>query len=88
MSKLRLDAIGLAVLAEQGLSADSIPAAGAVAVLRRNANLSTGGSAEDVTDQVHPNLAARAVDAARIVGLDIAGVDVVCCDVSVPLEAT
>lgn len=86
LSKLRLDAIGLAVLAEQGLSADSIPAAGAVAVLRRNANLSTGGSAEDVTDQVHPNLAARAVDAARIVGLDIAGVDVVCCDVSVPLE--
>jgi cyanophycin synthetase len=86
LSKLRLDAIGLAVLAEQGLSPTSIPPAGTVAVLRRNANLSTGGSAEDVTDQVHPHLAARAVDAARIVGLDIAGVDVVCCDVSVPLE--
>lgn len=87
LSKLRLDAIGLAVLAEQGLQPDSIPPAGTVAVLRRNANLSTGGTAADVTDQVHPYVAARAVDAARIVGLDIAGVDVVCCDVSVPLKA-
>ncbi|MBI3863005.1 MAG: cyanophycin synthetase [Planctomycetia bacterium] len=86
LSKLRLDAIGLAVLGEQGLTAESIPAAGATVVLRRNANLSTGGTATDVTDQVHPDMAARAVDAARIVGLDIAGVDVVCCDVSIPLE--
>jgi cyanophycin synthetase len=86
LSKLRLDVIGLAVLAEQGMAPDSIPAAGAVVVLRRNANLSTGGSATDVTDEVHPDLAARAVDAARIVGLDIAGVDVVCVDAAVPLE--
>jgi cyanophycin synthetase len=86
LSKLRLDAIGVAVLAEQGYRPDSVLPAGTVAVLRRNANLSTGGMATDVTDQVHPDLAARAVDAARVVGLDIAGVDVVCCDVSVPLE--
>lgn len=86
LSKLRLDAIGLAVLAEQGLTAASVPASGAVIVLRRNANLSTGGTATDVTDEVHPDVAARAVDAARIVGLDIAGVDVVCVDVSRPLE--
>jgi cyanophycin synthetase len=86
LSKLRLDAIGLAVLAEQGLTAESIPAAGQTVILRRNANLSTGGSATDVTDNVHPDLAARAVDAARIVGLDIAGVDVVCVDAAVPLE--
>ncbi|MBS0263758.1 MAG: cyanophycin synthetase [Planctomycetes bacterium] len=86
LSKLRLDSIGLAVLAEQGLTAESVPAPGQVVVLRRNANLSTGGSATDVTDEVHPDLAARAVDAARVVGLDIAGVDVVCVDPSVPLE--
>jgi cyanophycin synthetase len=86
LSKLRLDAIGLAVLTEQGLTANSVPAAGTTVILRRNANLSTGGSATDVTDEVHPDLAARAVDAARIVGLDIAGVDVVCVDASVPLE--
>ena len=86
LSKLRLDAIGLAVLAEQGLTAQSVPTQGQTVVLRRNANLSTGGSATDVTDQVHPDLAARAVDAARIVGLDIAGIDAVCLDVSRPLE--
>ncbi|MSR56918.1 MAG: cyanophycin synthetase [Planctomycetaceae bacterium] len=86
LSKMRLDAIGLAVLTEQGLTPATIPAAGAVVVLRRNANLSTGGTATDVTDQVHPDMAARAVDAARIVGLDIAGVDVVCSDVCRPLE--
>ena len=86
LSKLRLDAIGLAVLAEQGYRADTVLPVGTTAVLRRNANLSTGGTATDVTDRVHPDLAARAVDAARVVGLDIAGVDVVCCDVAVPLE--
>jgi hypothetical protein len=47
-------------------------------VLRNNANLSTGGSATDVTDEVHPELAARAIEAARTIGLDICGVDVVC----------
>jgi len=51
--------------------------AGAVMVLvRRNANLSTGGTAIDVTERVHPAVAASRVDAAKIVGLDIAGIDV------------
>ncbi len=47
-------------------------------VLRNNANLSTGGTATDVNDDVHPELAAAAVAAAQTVGLDIAGIDVVC----------
>lgn len=86
LSKMRLDAIGQAVLAEQGFTTTSIPAAGQLVLLRRNANLSTGGSAIDVTDRIHPEVAARAVDAARIVGLDIAGIDVVCEDIARPLE--
>jgi len=86
LSKLRLDDIALAVLAEQGLSPEFVPAEGARIIIRRNANLSTGGTAEDVTDLVHPEVAARAVDAARMVGLDIAGVDVVASDISRPLE--
>ncbi len=86
LSKLRLDDIALGVLAEQGLIPDSVLPEGQVAVIRRNANLSTGGTATDVTDQVHPEVAARAVDAARIIGLDVAGVDVVAVDVSRPLE--
>jgi len=49
LSKMRLDAIGLAVLAGQGYTPDSIPAAGTQVLLRQNGNLSTGGSATDVT---------------------------------------
>lgn len=86
LSKLRLDAVSLAVLADQGYTPDSVPPAGAMVLIRRNANLSTGGTALDVTDRVHPEVAARAVEAARVVGLDIAGVDVVACDISRPLE--
>ena len=86
LSKLRLDEIAKGVLAEQGLTVDSIPAAGQVVLIRRNANLSTGGSATDVTDLVHPEVAARVIDGVQMVGLDIAGVDVVCQDISRPLE--
>jgi len=86
LSKFRLDEIAKGVLAEQGLTIDSIPAAGQIVLIRRNANLSTGGSAADVTDLVHPEVAARVIDGVRMVGLDIAGVDVVCQDISRPLE--
>jgi cyanophycin synthetase len=86
LSKLRLDDIAKGVLAEQGLTVDSVPAAGQLVLMRRNANLSTGGSATDVTDLVHPEVAARVIDGVRMVGLDIAGVDVVCQDISRPLE--
>ena len=41
-----------------------------------NANLSTGGTATDVTGDVHPEVAARAVEASQMIGLDICGVDV------------
>ncbi|MEB0015224.1 hypothetical protein QN416_26895, partial [Glaciimonas sp. Cout2] len=55
-------------------------------ILRNNANLSTGGSATDVTDDVHPEVAARAIVAAQMVGLDICGVDLVCDSVLKPIE--
>ncbi len=64
----------------------SIPAPGQLVVLRRNANLSTGGSATDVTDEVAPEVAARVVEAVQLVGLDVAGVDVVAPCVDIPLE--
>jgi cyanophycin synthetase len=86
LSKIPLDAVSLGVLNDQGLTPESIPAAGQIVLIRRNANLSTGGTALDVTDRVHPEVAARAIEAARVVGLDIAGVDVVACDISRPLE--
>lgn len=86
LTKIRLDEIALARLSIQGFSSDSIPPKGSRVILRNNANLSTGGSATDVTDDVHPELSARAVAAAKMIGLDICGVDVVCDSVFKSLE--
>ncbi|MEK7844453.1 MAG: Mur ligase family protein, partial [Pseudomonadota bacterium] len=86
LTKIHLDEISLTHLAAQELTADSIPVKGMRVVLRNNANLSTGGTATDVTDDVHPELAARVVAAAQVVGLDICGVDVVCDNVMNSLE--
>jgi cyanophycin synthetase len=87
LSRIRLDnPIAQAVLAEQGYTVDSVPPVGTRVLIRRNANLSTGGTATDVTDAVHPEVAARCVEAAQVVGLDVAGIDVVALDISRPLE--
>lgn len=86
LTKIRFDEVALGRLAEQGYSADSVPPLGARVALRDNANLSTGGTATDVTDDVHPELAAAAIAAAQTVGLDIAGIDVVCETILRPLE--
>ncbi len=87
LTKIRFDEIAVARLAVQDLTPESIPARGRRVVLRNNANLSTGGTATDVTGDVHPEVAARAVAAAQMVGLHICGVDVVCESVLRPLEA-
>ncbi|MCX6865918.1 MAG: cyanophycin synthetase, partial [Verrucomicrobia bacterium] len=87
LTRIRFDEITLATLANQGFDADAVPRKGARVVLRNNANLSTGGTATDVTDDVHQDLAARAVTAANMVGLDVCGVDVVCENVLKPLES-
>ncbi|HNH24881.1 MAG TPA: cyanophycin synthetase, partial [Accumulibacter sp.] len=86
LTRIRLDDVALARLTSAGLTPDSIPPRGKRVVLRNNANLSTGGTATDVTDDVHPEFAAQAVAAAQTIGLDIAGVDVVCDSVLRPLE--
>jgi cyanophycin synthetase len=86
LTKIRFDDIAHACLAAQGFTADSIPAQGQRVNLRNNANLSTGGSATDVTDDVHPEVAARAIAAAHMVGLDVCGVDVVCDSILRPIE--
>ncbi|WP_298233986.1 cyanophycin synthetase [uncultured Azohydromonas sp.] len=86
LTKIRLDEIALARLDLQGLTPESVPEKGRRVTLRNNANLSTGGTATDVTDDVHPDVAARAVAAAQMIGLHICGVDVVAESVLRPLE--
>ncbi|TFZ04480.1 cyanophycin synthetase [Ramlibacter rhizophilus] len=86
LTKIRIDDIAIALLAEQGLRIDSVPARGQRVPMRHNANLSTGGTATDVTDDVHPEVAERAIAAAQMVGLHVCGVDMVCESVLAPLE--
>ena len=87
LTKIRFDDIAVARLELQGFTPESIPARGMRVILRNNANLSTGGTATDVTSDVHPEVTARAVAAAQMIGLHICGVDVVCESVLRPLEA-
>jgi cyanophycin synthetase len=68
-------------LQRQGLTPDSVPQAGQKVLIQLNGNV-----ADDVTDLVHPDVAYAAALAARVVGLDIAGIDLVCEDISRPLE--
>jgi cyanophycin synthetase len=85
LTKIRFDDIAIACLSGQGLTPDSIPEKGRRVILRNNANLSTGGAATDVTDDVHPEVAAHAIDAASMIGLHVCGVDIVCENITRPL---
>ncbi|MCK0168408.1 Mur ligase family protein [Jannaschia sp. S6380] len=69
-------------LAAAGLTPDDVPEAGRFVALRRTPNISTGGTAEDVVDRVHPDNAMIALRAARLIGLDVAGVDFLSPDIS------
>ena len=68
-------------LQRQGLTPDSVPQAGQKVLIQLNGNV-----ADDVTDDIHPDVAHVAALAARVVGLDIAGIDLVCEDITRPLE--
>ena len=87
LTKIQLDEAAAKELLRQGLDANAVPLAGQVVRLRGNANLSTGGTAQDVTGEVHPDTALACVRAARKIGLDVAGIDLVCHDISRPLMA-
>lgn len=87
LTKIRFDDIALAHLASNKLTPQYVPKTGERVLLRNNANLSTGGTATDVTDDVHPDVAASAIAAAQMIGLDIAGVDILCEALYKPLEA-
>lgn len=81
LTTLVIDEIALQLLRHQELTPKSVPVAGREVVLHYN-----GDFTRDVTDRVHPDVAAHAVLAAQTVGLDIAGIDVIAEDVSRPLE--
>ena len=71
-----------------GRSLSDVPAAGERVFLRATANLSTGGTARDVTDRVHPDTARLCERAARVVGLDVCGIDLITPEIADPLPET
>lgn len=83
---IKVDEAAELVLNQQGLTKDAIPEVGRVVRLRNNSNLSTGGTATDVTDEVHPYNTRVAELAAQILALDVAGIDILCHDIARPLN--
>ena len=87
MTRIELDAQADMMLTRQGMNVDSVPAAGQEVLLRSTANLSTGGTATDVTDIIHPDNREMAVRAVTAIGLDVGGVDFLCPDISESYKA-
>ncbi|NGZ86243.1 cyanophycin synthetase [Duganella aceris] len=85
LTRITLDDHALAAASKQGFDFDSVPPAGVEVELRGNANLSTGGTAEDVTDLLPASTARICIRAASSIGLDVAGIDIICEDISQPL---
>jgi len=82
LTRLDLDREAGLMLERAGHTADSVPAADEIVFLRSTANLSTGGTATDVTDVIHPDNREMAVRAVRAIGLDVGGVDFISPDIT------
>ncbi len=75
LTRIELDAQAEMMMARVEVTADTVPEAGRAIYLRSTANLSTGGTATDVTDIIHPDNREMAVRAIKAIGLDVGGVD-------------
>ena len=82
LTRLEFDEQAERMLAKKGYDKDTVPAAGEIVYLRATANLSTGGTAIDVTDVIHPDNRQMAIRAIRAIGLDVGGVDFLTPDIT------
>ena len=82
LTRLELDREANLMMERAGYTAESVPEADEVVFLRSTANLSTGGTATDVTDVIHPDNREMAVRAVRAIGLDVGGVDFITPDIT------
>jgi len=85
LTRITIDETALDLLAQKGYTSGTVPEKGEQVFLKATANLSTGGTAEDVTPQVHPANKALCERIARTIGLDICGIDVIAPTLSCPL---
>ncbi len=88
LTQITINDLTKTIIKDAGYSLDSVLTDGEKLVLKDTANLSTGGTAEDVTDIVHPANIAMAERISKIIDLDICGIDVMTTDISKPLSET
>ncbi len=88
LTRIKLDDEAITYAREQGFELTDVPPRGVRIFLKRTGNMSTGGISIDRTEEIHPDNAEIAEQAARVVGLDIAGIDFICPDISVPVRET
>jgi cyanophycin synthetase len=88
LTKITINDLTRTIIATKGYTEDSVPKKDEIVVLKDTANLSTGGTAEDVTDIVHPSNVSMCERISKIIDLDICGIDIMTTDISQPLEET
>ncbi len=85
LTQIKADSYTDKMLEEKGYTMQTVPAKGELVLLKPTANLSTGGTSTDVTDEVHPDNIFMCERIAKIVGLDICGIDIMASDLRTPL---
>jgi cyanophycin synthetase len=88
LTRIKLDAVAEALVQAQGYALDAVPPKGERVKLALTGNMSTGGTSIDRTIEAHPDNVEIAEMAARVVGLDVAGIDFICPDITVPVRET
>ncbi len=86
LTRITVDDAAVEILRGQGYALDSVPAAGVMVKLALTANMSTGGISIDRTMEAHPDNVEIAEEAARVVGLDVAGIDFIAVDITEPVR--
>lgn len=88
LTQITVNELTKRIIAAKGYNIDSVIAEGEMLILKDTANLSTGGTSEDVTDIVHPSNVSMAERISKIIDLDICGIDIMTTDISQPLNDT
>ena len=88
LTRIKIDEESIAYAREQGFELSDVPPRAQRVYVKRTGNMSTGGISIDRTEEAHPDNVELAELAAQVVGLDIAGIDLICPDVSVPVRET
>ncbi|MDZ7755804.1 cyanophycin synthetase [Rhodohalobacter sp.] len=88
LTKIKIGPSAISILSQKGYTLDTVLPRDKILYLDYAANLSKGGTAEDVTDNVHPEIAMMAARIGRMIGLDICGIDVMASTLNKPLHET